>query len=300
MGAELRTTFAQGLALRLRAANVIIAPSLQDMEPNAIDRALDLRLATFAGLGDHLKAPSLWHWHTTVITPSTADLPPRTNGSIDGALWGVMRGLNASCTQYLDCLETRGFRPMPVSTACRLYSIAIATALEPVFACGEANRTLPCWTGPAAVVRFEWALTQHPADFRNIDFRDVPHTLIQAALPDVLSAGDYEGAELSGLDLSGRTFQRGLSANFHRACLTKAILQDATLRLADFRHSDLRKADFRRADVSEADFCGAQLDGADFTEAKITNARWDGAHGQNIKGLPKRLLFQLWWNSLRI
>ncbi len=303
----LRISFARDLAVRLQAVEVMQMPITGGLDREAIAPALDTRISELSALDGNVAPSALWHWHITVVAPATADLQydahpkPGTDAS---ELRGVIRQLNRSCAAYLDCLETRSVDQMALATARSAYVSAIETALAPVFLHGESESEDDSWSGPSAALRVEWAIRNQaghkPADFRNIDFRDVPRDVVAAIDSKILVGGDYEGAIFNGIDLLEREFHHRLvRANLQHTHLKGAKFTGADLGFAYFTGSDLRLADFRQARLEEANLRGARLDFADFTNANITNVLWDGAYGRNIKGLPRKLRLKLWWNALR-
>ena len=86
-----------------------------------------------------------------------------------------------------------------------------------------------------------------------------------------LKQGDYSGALLTGVDLSGSNL---LGAFFEDADLSGANLQGSNLMTADFTNADLHNANLQGSNLSGADFRHANLTGAQLQGANLNSAVW--------------------------
>ena len=113
-----------------------------------------------------------------------------------------------------------------------------------------------------------------------------------------LSAADYSGCDLTGVNFQGQPTIRfqGAGACFARANLVQASFKEADLRGADFtgatmvkfgaRDADLGGAKLAGVDLTGARLAGAKLVGADLSDADLTGADVTGADftGANLTG----------------
>ena len=136
---------------------------------------------------------------------------------------------------------------------------------------------------------------------------------VKAALESQSAAGDYVSIlgcgvdvwnqwrqehseihpDLSGVDLSGRTFNQAdfsnmdlHDSNFERTFLMEANFKEANLSQANLKKAKLRWADFQGADLSQADFSGAVMDGANLERANLRQANLETAYlaGADLSG----------------
>ena len=99
-----------------------------------------------------------------------------------------------------------------------------------------------------------------------------------------LSGGNFVGAVLNGVELSGANLSR---VNFRGAILTDADLSEANLKEANFsgadlsgaylESADLQNADFHKASLALVNLIGANLSHANLSQTTITNANLSGA-----------------------
>lgn len=89
-----------------------------------------------------------------------------------------------------------------------------------------------------------------------------------------LSAGDFTGADLSGVNFSGQPSLRfrGAGACFRGAVLASASFSEADLRNADFAGALMAKFGARKSDLSGAKLAGCKLTGARLAEVKLIGA----------------------------
>lgn len=89
-----------------------------------------------------------------------------------------------------------------------------------------------------------------------------------------LSAGDFTGRDLTGVDFGGQPSLRfrGAGAVFRGANLAGAAFSEADLRNADFTGAEMKAFGARGSDLSGARFGGADLTGARLAEVRLVGA----------------------------
>ena len=103
-----------------------------------------------------------------------------------------------------------------------------------------------------------------------------------------LSAGDFSGRDLSGVNFHGQPSLRfrGAGASFRGAVLSNAAFGEADLRTADFTGAQMQKFGARGSDMSGAKLAGCDLSSARLAEVKLIGADLGGADltGADISG----------------
>lgn len=103
-----------------------------------------------------------------------------------------------------------------------------------------------------------------------------------------LSAGDFTGADLSGVNFHAQPSLRfrGAGACFRGAWLANAAFSEADLRNADFVGAMMKKFGARKSDLSGSKLAGCDLTGARLAEAKLIGADLRDANltGADISG----------------
>src|SRR5262245_48793480 len=93
-----------------------------------------------------------------------------------------------------------------------------------------------------------------------------------------LSAGDFTGCDLSGVNFHGQPSLRfrGAGANFRNATLSNASFGEADLRNCDFTGAKMTKFGARGSDLSGAKLAGCDLNSARLAEVKLIGADLSG------------------------
>jgi uncharacterized protein YjbI with pentapeptide repeats len=103
-----------------------------------------------------------------------------------------------------------------------------------------------------------------------------------------LSAGDFSGCDLSGVNFHGQPSLRfrGAGALFRSAVLSNAAFGEADLRNCDFTGATMTKFGARGSDMSGAKLAGVDLSSARLAEVKLVGADLSGADltGADISG----------------
>jgi uncharacterized protein YjbI with pentapeptide repeats len=98
-------------------------------------------------------------------------------------------------------------------------------------------------------------------------------------LGPITLAGNMQGWNFQGQDLSGARFDRGgklTGATWSGAKLQNTLFFVNTLPGTDFRQADVRKVHFSASTLDGSDFRGTDLSEAQFSETSLVGARFDG------------------------